>query len=226
VNIPSLVSRNHLEQSSDRTRILLVPIGSFEQHGPHLPFDTDTIIARTVCSDVELVADVDVAPALAYGASGEHQGFAGLLSLGTKVTQEVLVELVRSARDSWAGVIFVSGHGGNNEALANALRTCTSEGDRVFAWMASAMDGDPHAGESETSVMLSIDVTLVRQDLIEDAEPPENWGRLVREQGIIALGPSGVLGSPSKATVERGMALRERWCAEVVTLIKRMRSMQ
>ncbi len=225
MNLPSLDRRNHLEQATERTRILLVPIGSFEQHGPHLPFDTDTIIARTVCCDVAALEDVDVAPALAYGASGEHQGFAGLLSLGTNVTEQVLVELVRSARDSWAGVIFVSGHGGNNEALANALRLCTNEGDRVFAWMASAMDGDPHAGESETSVMLSINPSCVRAELIEDAVPLEGWGSLARREGIISLSPSGVLGSPSKATPERGVALRERWCAEVVTLINRMRSM-
>ena len=73
--------------------------------------------------------------------------------------------------------------------------------------------------------MLSINPSCVRAELIEDAVPLEGWGSLARREGIISLSPSGVLGSPSKATPERGVALRERWCAEVVTLINRMRSM-
>ena len=68
--------------------IVLVPVGSTEQHGPHLPLDTDTTVAAVVAAELaaRLTADgIDavVAPAIAYGASGEHQGFAGTVSIGT-----------------------------------------------------------------------------------------------------------------------------------------------
>ena len=73
---------------------LLIPLGATEQHGPHLPLDTDTVIASGVA---EAVAggrhDVVVAPALPYGSSGEHSGFPGTLSLGQAALETALIEL-------------------------------------------------------------------------------------------------------------------------------------
>ena len=102
--------------------LLLVPVGSVEQHGPHLPLDTDTVIATAVSERVaERLAEQDVpawvAPPLSYGSSGEHQHFAGTISIGNPVLHQVVVELVRSAR-TWAGkVVLVNAHGGNVPAL-------------------------------------------------------------------------------------------------------------
>ncbi len=87
--------------------LLVVPVGSFEQHGPHLPLDTDTRIAVAIAEAVADLPYVVVAAPLAYGASGEHAGFAGTLSIGTEVLAEVLVELVRSARGSCSAVVWV-----------------------------------------------------------------------------------------------------------------------
>ncbi len=89
--------------------VLLVPVGSTEQHGPHLPLDVDTLIATAVCRGAaeRLGRGVLVAPPVAYGASGEHEGFPGTLSIGTEALTVVLVELARSAR-RWAGrIVFV-----------------------------------------------------------------------------------------------------------------------
>ena len=88
-------------------QMLLIPVGSTEQHGPHLPLGMDTVIAQAVAhrvADVLRAAGVDVliAPALAYGGSGEHQHFAGTVSIGLEALQHLLVELIRSA-GSWAG---------------------------------------------------------------------------------------------------------------------------
>lgn len=79
--------------------ILLVPVGSFEQHGPHLPLDTDTLIAVQLAWEAQRRLDVDsmIGPPITVSASGEHQGFAGTLSIGTETTAAVLVEIVRSA---------------------------------------------------------------------------------------------------------------------------------
>ena len=102
--------------------VLLVPLGSTEQHGPHLPLRTDTMIAEAVALELgerlrATGTDATVAPALPYGASGEHEGFAGTLSIGTRALAQVLVELGRSAGLWCERVAFVNAHGGNVDAL-------------------------------------------------------------------------------------------------------------
>ncbi len=122
-----------VEATGART-VLAVPLGSLEQHGPHLPLDTDTRIAATLAAGLAArCAAVTVAPAVAYGASGEHAGFPGTLLVGHTVLADLLVELVRSARAAFAGVVFVNAHGGNADALVSVERraarratTCSS----------------------------------------------------------------------------------------------------
>ncbi len=94
-------------------RILLVPLGATEQHGPHLTLDTDTVIAMAWADAAAARIPALVAPALPYGSSGEHQSFAGTLSIGAPVLELVLVELARSARDRFDRIVFVAGHAGN-----------------------------------------------------------------------------------------------------------------
>lgn len=97
--------------------MLIVPVGSTEQHGPHLPLDTDTRIAAAVSHAlVEHLDDASpgdwvVAPPVHYGASGEHEGFPGTVSIGTAALRSLLLEYGRSAL-SWASrLVFVNGHG-------------------------------------------------------------------------------------------------------------------
>src|SRR4030081_1452778 len=89
---------------ASRGPLLAVPLGSTEQHGPHLPLDTDTRIATALAAGLARRRDDGVvAPALPYGASGEHAGFPGTLSVGTPALELLLVELVRSASDLCRG---------------------------------------------------------------------------------------------------------------------------
>jgi mycofactocin system creatininase family protein len=136
--------------------VLVVPLGSTEQHGPHLPLTTDTDIAVAIAREASARRPrLVVAPPVAYGSSGEHDGFAGTLSIGQEATELVLVELGRSATAQFDRVIVVSAHGGNAAPLARAVSRLADEGRAVEAWWPK-WGGDLHAGRTETSLMLAI----------------------------------------------------------------------
>lgn len=192
-----------------RDLVLVVPIGSCEQHGPHLPLDTDTRIA---CAIADALAasrrDLTVAPALAVTASGEHQGFAGTLSIGVVALSMVLVEVVRSAQ--WCtGVVFINGHGGNAQAVREATDLLRSEGRNVLAWWPQIVGGDAHAGRTETSLMLAIAPHAVRLDqaVAGRTEPLPTLIPQLLEDGVISVSPNGVLGDPRGASAKEGREL-------------------
>jgi mycofactocin system creatininase family protein len=189
---------------------LVVPVGSCEQHGPHLPLDVDTTVAIAVVAGLaDATADVVAGPPLAYGASGEHEGFAGTLSIGTEALRAVLVELGRSA-SRWAGsVLFVTGHGGNARALVDATRQLRQEG-RDAAWWPCAVPGaDAHAGRTETSLSLALTPSRVRLDRAEAGcrEPVSELLPQLRAAGVAAVSANGVLGDPAGASAAEGREL-------------------
>ena len=190
--------------------LVVVPLGSVEQHGHHLPLGTDTSVA---CAAAEAaVASMDgvlLAPALAYGASGEHEGFPGTISIGTAALTGLLVEYGRSAC-RWAGrVLLVNGHGGNLDALRSAVPLLRAEGRDVAWFPCGVRGGDAHAGRTETSLMLHVEPEWV---LGEGAAPGETApiGKLLprlRAEGVRAVSPTGVLGDPTGASAEEGAEL-------------------
>ena len=191
--------------------VLIVPLGATEQHGPHLPLETDTLIAVAVAEAVGAARDdVAVAPALPYGSSGEHAGFPGTLSLGQAALELALVELVRSA-DRFDAVVLASWHGGNAEPLARAVTRLSAEGRRVVAWDPRPGAADLHAGRTETSLVLAL-----APERVGPARPVGVVERLevllpqLRARGVRAVSPNGVLGDATGAGPEEGRAIFAR----------------
>ena len=194
-------------QAADRgDRLLVVPLGATEQHGPHLPLSTDTDVACALAGALAARrADVDVAPPVPYGASGEHAGFAGTLSIGTAALQLLLVELGRSATATWRRVLLLSAHGGNADAVRSAVAVLRGEGRDVRAW-SPAWPGDAHAGRTETSVQLALDPSRVLPGRAQPGatEPLADLLPRLRAGGVRAVSPNGVLGDPSGAGADEG----------------------
>jgi len=228
VAVPTVLSTAISPELADAAITLFTPLGSTEQHGPHLPLDTDTRIANAVATAAagELAADTGqgrtaLAPAIAYGSSGEHQSFAGTISIGTEALTQVLVEYARSATQWCRRIVFVNGHGGNIEATVSAVRLLRSEG-RDIAWWACAVEGgDAHAGHVETSLLLHISPENVRREevLAGNSAPLRELMAPMRAGGVAAVSAIGVLGDPTTASSQEGarmLATMTRQCADAV----------
>lgn len=213
---------------------MVVPVGSWEQHGPHLPFDTDSIIAESLVDaalDSTLRTAVDefyVAPTVAISASDEHSGFAGLLSAGTGATVELLTGVARSAA-AWArATVFVVGHGGNADALVEAARRLDAEGIPHRFWWPGVVPGqenDLHAGRVETSVMLHVAADLVDDARIEPGAVGDAADLIarMRDGGVAAVSANGIVGDPRGANATEGAAIHTAWTTALVECLENCR---
>jgi creatinine amidohydrolase len=196
--------------------LVVVPIGAIEQHGPHLPTWTDTLIVSTVVG--RAVGDDDryvVTPTVAFGASDHHLPFGGTLSLSVETLQTVLLDLARSiAADGGRRVAFVNGHGGNRGACRSAAAAASIRYDVAVGytdywslWQPS--DDGPrwpgHAGRFETSLIQAIRPDLVRSAPHRDPAPSpiESDGWDVHSERSW-LGMDGFTDDPSAATAADG----------------------
>jgi mycofactocin precursor peptide peptidase len=202
----------------DPGAILAVPVGSTEQHGPHLPLSTDTDVAVALCEGLaEVRDDVLIGPPLAYGSSGEHAGFAGTLSIGQDALELLLVELGRSATETFARVLLVSAHGGNHDPVTRAAARLRAESRDVRVHM-PRWAGEPHAGRTETAMILSLTPDRVLMDRAEagDTRPIAELLPALRAGGVRAVAANGVLGDPTGATAAEGAALLDELAAVLV----------
>lgn len=209
------------EVAARAASLLVVPVGSTEQHGPHLPLSTDTDVAVALAVALARVDPrVLVAPAVPYGASGEHDGFPGTLSIGQEALELLLVELCRSATATVVRVLLLNGHGGNLAPLSRAVATSVQEGRDVRSWSPN-WRGDAHAGRTETSVQLALDPRRVRNGLAA-AGATAPLGELLpalRRDGVRKVSPNGILGDPAGADAEHGGLLLSAALAELRTVV-------
>jgi creatinine amidohydrolase len=201
--------------------VLAVPLGATEQHGPHLPLSTDTDIAVALCRRLASARpDVLIAPAVAYGSSGEHDGFAGTLSIGQAAVEQLVLELGRSATKTFRRVLFVSAHGGNAEPVTRAVEQLRSRSRDVRLFQ-PRWEGDPHAGRHETAIQLAMDPGRVRMGRATagNTRPLATLMPQLREYGVRAVSASGVLGDPTTATADGGAALLDDLAAELIRYV-------
>ena len=220
--------------------LVMLPVGSLEQHGPHLPVMTDTRSATEMAvRAARLLAGTPTAlvlPAMWTGMSEHHLPFGGTISLNFTEFHGVLRGVCRSLRAVGFGrLLLVNGHGGNVDPLAVSARELAHEfgmavvattpwaavGERVGALL-ETQSGVQHACEAETSLMMAMTPDLVRHDQIEEAvrqAPPPVASRpgYSRFWSFAERAPvTGTRGDPRAATVEKGEAILDILAAELV----------
>lgn len=214
--------------------IIVLPTGSIEHHGPHLPLATDLIVADLVSKlavDAAVEAGLDVwrLPPLAYTKSDEHHWATGTMWIGWDALMRTVVDIGRSVANTPAQtLVFYNGHGGNIALLQVALRELRKQfGLRTFLTNGSMPAGDGvngpdergfgiHGGHGETSMVMAL-----RPDLVDLSET-ERWvpdriadfDQIKFNGGSVSFGwlsddfgPSGVIGDPTGATAEWGQEL-------------------
>jgi creatinine amidohydrolase len=210
--------------------IVILPVGSMEQHGPHLPVGVDTILTEGVCrAAAEAVADkaaVVVAPTLWCGMAEHHMAFGGTFTFDIPTYRAVLLAFLRSIeRHGFTRVLIINGHGGNTAAL-NAFLPDFARETRLRVFAAGYFDlpradiaplledqtGVQHACEVETSLMMVVAPDLVRHDRIPEAfgrrEPGSEWRTVpARFRSFKEITASGVNGDARRASRAKGEKL-------------------
>lgn len=212
--------------------VLIIPVGATEQHGHHLPVETDSrIVYEVVKHSVDNLPDHVNAlytPAIWFGYSEHHQGFPGLMSVkGDTLTRLVTDLCSRAYKEGFRKILLVNGHGGNVLFLSAACRVLYDDlgikvglitywdliSDDITRHRDSPLGGINHACELETSLMLYIEAGLVKTDKIHDnvmKKGKYNRADLL-ESGVLFSGGSfkeisetGVVGMPSVASLNKG----------------------
>lgn len=213
----------------------LVPIGSTEQHGPHAPVGTDTIIARSMANEADHVWNGEsiVLPALPVGVAPYHGRFPGTLSVSTETLRRYTRDVVESLTDSSVEtVIFVNGHGGNSQTLSNLAREMT-DADEInlevycWEWMRAVDETVGHAGELETSVLLHLCPDDVGEPVSGDAS---TWGAIVDggalHQFTDEFSENGAVGDAAGASTTQGEDVFNTAVDALLSFLERVESTQ
>lgn len=236
-----------LVRMSERIEIVLIPVGAHEQHGPALPFSTDTLTAQVLCglTGALLRPRVVVAPTVPWGVSWHHLGFAGTISLAEETLIAIVRDIVSSLhRHGFERFLIVNTHGGNNAALTVAVERCHRElgvpmVSSIYAYSlienaaieVMGEDATGHGGGDETAAVLAIRPELVDR---EQLGPRELDGAIRRVRGIVRaaggtlpvmqgrVSPSGASGDSSAATADVGNVILGRAAGQLRAIVEEL----
>jgi creatinine amidohydrolase len=212
-----LTAATTTDETARQATVALLPIGSFEQHGSHLPLTTDTIVACAVARQIAERYPVLLLPPITISCSHEHANWAGTVSISSTTLSAIVRDVCLSLdRQGVKSLVLVNGHGGNY-VLSNVVQEHNVEGPRmalypgrddwerarVSACLSSHAHEDMHAGEVETSLLLHVAPEQVRPGF-QDADEAAADRPYLLVLGMEAYTQSGVIGFPSQATPEKG----------------------
>jgi creatinine amidohydrolase len=205
-------------------KVALLPIGSFEQHGDHMPLTTDTIVACAIANEIAKTEPVMLLPPVTISCSHEHAAWRGTVSISSQTLYRVVVDIADSVRASGVEhLVLINGHGGNY-VLSNVVQEYTAthgpvmslfpQGSdwtqaRLRAGMETTSHDDMHAGELETSVLL-----FVAPETVLPGNETADWDAtdrpLLLSHGMSAYTKTGVVGRPSLGAANKGRLLLEQ----------------
>jgi creatinine amidohydrolase/Fe(II)-dependent formamide hydrolase-like protein len=228
--------------------VALLPVGALEQHGPHLPLDTDAFDADYLARRVAEACSTPhplVLPSISYGISYHHDDFAGTVSITNDTLSRLVYDIGMSvAKNGIRKLVIINGHGGNTPAINHAAQminrdagifVCVDTGETSDVDIAEFIEtpNDVHAGEIETSTSLAVRPELVRMDRAVTSIPAfsSKYLDFTSKRGVLWYGAtkniseSGVMGDPTRASAAKGERIWEIMIAHLVALVEDLKEM-
>jgi creatinine amidohydrolase len=242
-----------LREIVKRQPIVVLPIGSVEDHGRHLPLDTDNFIIWSICEEAARRANGDILllPQIPYGFETHHMDFPGTIDIRMEHLLNFVLDVTKSvAHHGFKRILIADGHGSNMPILDLVARRTILETDSIcaaFIWPSLAIPeirkvresergGMAHACELETSVYLHLDGARVQMDkAARDMEMPKSdfiWMDLIEGAPVLLMdewtrfSKSGVSGDPTLATAEKGGFIFEAVVEAFVRLVREFKNRQ
>jgi len=227
-----------------RERILFIPVGSMEQHGPHLPLNVDAVLAQRISGDVASDRGGIVAPAISYGArslpnSGGGLDYPGTIYIRGDVLVRTYADIIASfLRAGARRMVLLNAHWENEPFLIEAVENCREDGlvgsseIAALSWWSVVSEADmigifgsfpgwhqEHAGQAETSLMLHYAPELVHMEHAVDYPEAIPAGVYMLPPPAAWKGNMGVLSATRHATPEQGRALADLIRKRLVELL-------